>query len=484
VPRRKEAKEAAPPPHEREASDLSAGHADLPFVEGAPLNESTSGRLGPATTGRYIVVFKDKVDTTTVQSTFSTSAGLTAVPTSADYRDGAIDSSDLAESAVLYFSKCGIAMVATEEAVQGLAAAASDVDSPILVIEPEYICYLSTPPLGGLSLDYLRGYRDALTKLYDEAAGIAVSTIEAEALATLQDTSQLTWGLQATGVGISQHNGQGIKVAVLDTGMDLQHPDFRGRAIVSRAFARGINSAQDNHGHGTHCVGTACGPQRPATGVRRYGIASGAEIFVGKVFNNNPRPGAATGDVIAGIEWAVTSGCRVVSLSLGIPIDQPVMQYETPIRRALNAGTLVVAAAGNNANRAGLPGYDPRRPPTNGFVEPPANAEAAMAVAAIDSQARLASFSARSSRVNGVGGIVNIAGPGVAVFSSVPAARGGHALLDGTSMATPHVAGIAALWSQATGLSGSALWNKLVQSVRPLDLPSPDVGAGLVQAPP
>lgn len=279
----------------------------------------------------------------------------------------------------------------------------------------------------------------------------------------------------------SRFGGQGIRVAVLDTGLDLQHPDFRGRAIVSQSFT-GV-PVQDIHGHGTHCIGTACGPQRPATGVRRYGVAFGAQIFAGKVFNNQPRPGAPTGSVIAGIEWAVTNGCRVASLSLGAPIDQKIMQYEVPMQRALNAGTLVVAAAGNNANRPGLPGFDPSRPPTNGFVEPPANADAGMAVAAIDSRARIASFSARSSLATGVGGIVNIAAPGVAVFSSLPVARGGHGPLSGTSMATPHVAGIAALWSQATGLSGMALWNKLAQTVRPLSLSSADVGAGLVQAP-
>jgi subtilisin family serine protease len=82
--------------------------------------------------------------------------------------------------------------------------------------------------------------------------------------------------------------------------------------------------------------------------------------------------------------------------------------------------------------------------------------------------------------VTGVGGIVNIAGPGVAVFSSVP---GGHRFFNGTSMATPHVAGIAALLAQATGESGVALWNRLIQTARPLSLPSTDVGTGLVQAP-
>jgi subtilisin family serine protease len=319
----------------------------------------------------------------------------------------------------------------------------------------------------------MRGYRDGVNQFYDQLFTRRVSAVqEAEILAPFQDTSEFTWGLQATRVSTSQRSGQGIRVAVLDTGLDLQHPDFRGRAIVSQTFS-GF-PVQDIHGHGTHCVGTACGPQRPASGVRRYGVAFGAQIFVGKVFNHAlPRPEAPTGNVLAGIEWAITNGCRVVSLSLGVRVNQKIQQYEEPISRALNAGTLVIAAAGNNASR----------PLNPGFVEPPANADASMAVAAVDNQLQIARFSSRSSQVTGIGGRVNIAGPGVAVFSSVPVSQGSHALFDGTSMATPHVAGIAALWSQVTGESGNTLLTRLLQTARALNLSSADVGSGLVQAP-
>jgi subtilisin family serine protease len=253
--------------------------------------------------------------------------------------------------------------------------------------------------------------------------------------------------------------------------MDLKHPDFKGRRIISKSFISG-QAVQDGYGHGTHCIGTACGPKLPATGVRRYGVAYGAAIHVGKVLSNQGSGG--TGGIVAGIEWAVVGGCQVISMSLGANVNQKLQQYEVPIQRALKAGSLVVAAAGNNAQRsAGV----------FGFVTPPANANAAMAVAALTNQLKVANFSARSSTVPGVGGKVNIAGPGVEVFSSVPVSLGTHGMMSGTSMATPHVSGIAALWCQATGEKGAALWARLEQTARPLGIAVVDVGSGLVQAP-
>lgn len=454
----------------RAASEPAAtGVIELPPMESAGDGPEVE------TTGRFIVIFKDEAmdEESTIPATLSQVAGLRHVAAAADYEAGAVTAEDLASNDVVHFNKLGIVLVSGEDAVQALAASASDADSPILAIEPEYVAYLSSLASGGLSLEYLRGFRDAANRLYEEGTHpSAVEGADAEAAAVLQDTAQFTWGLQATGVSTSRRSGQGIRVAVLDTGMDLAHPDFRGRSIVSQSFS-GF-PVQDIHGHGTHCVGTACGPQRPATGVRRYGVASATQIFVGKVFNQDqPNPRAPTGNVVAGIEWAVTNGCQVVSLSLGARINQRIEQYETPMRRALNAGTLVVCAAGNNASR-------PQNP---GFVEPPANADAAMAVAALDSRLQMARFSGRSSQLTGVGGRVNIAGPGVGVFSSVPVNRGVHSSFDGTSMATPHVAGIAALWAEATGERGPLLWNRLLRSARPLSLLSSDAGAGLVQAP-
>lgn len=454
---------------------MDGSEAD-PVTSAVPSAETMGERDGGVeTTGKFIVVFKKEAvgEKAAIKSMLNQVAGLRDVASSSDYANGAVKATDLADNQAVQFDKLGILMVSSEESMQALAASASDVDSPIMTIEPEYIAYPSEMAAGNIPFEYLRGYKDAVNQLYDQLSARRESGgAQADILSPFQDDPQFTWGLQATRVSTSQRSGQGIKVAVLDTGMDLQHPDFRGRAIVSETFS-GF-PVQDIHGHGTHCVGTACGPQRPASGVRRYGVAFGAQIFVGKVFNHaQPRPQAPTGNVVAGIEWAITNGCRIVSLSLGVRINQKMMQYEEPIRRALSAGTLVIAAAGNNASRPSNPG----------FVEPPANADDSMAVAALDSQLQIARFSARSSQNTGVGGRVNIAGPGVAVFSSVPASQGSHALFDGTSMATPHVAGIAALWSQATGETGNALLTRLLQSARALGLSSADVGSGLVQAP-
>ena len=443
-----------------------------PMAEISPPNATPDG--GGETTGRFIVVFKDEVvgNAAAARKALSNVAGIREVAVAADYKDSAVTAEDLNTTNAMYFSSLGIAVVSGDpSAVEALATSAADEDSPILVIEPEYRAYASDT-LAMPTTDYLRGYKDAVNHLCEQMLRPGGEPALAEMpMAGFQDTAQLTWGLQATRVHTSRFTGQGIKVAVLDTGIDQQHPDFRGRAIMVKSFIAG-QTVQDGQGHGTHCIGTSCGPRQTASGVRRYGIAHAATIYAGKVLSN--QGSGATGGIVAGLEWAVVNGCSVVSMSLGAAINQKIQQYEMPIRRALNAGSLVIAAAGNNAQRS---------VGNVGFVEPPANADASMAVAALDEQLAVADFSPRSSTTTGVGGKVNISAPGVRVFSSVPVAFGTTGTKSGTSMATPHVAGIAALWCQATGARGAALWSRLEQSARPLGAPTLDVGFGLVQAP-
>jgi subtilisin family serine protease len=269
---------------------------------------------------------------------------------------------------------------------------------------------------------------------------------------------------------MSRFTGKGIRVAVLDTGFDLTHPDFAGRKITAQSFVPD-EEVQDGHGHGTHCIGTACGPMHPHR-LPRYGVAYESEIFAGKVLSN--RGSGADSGILAGIHWAITQGCQVVSMSLGAtvqPGDGFSQVFEEVASRALEAGTLIIAAAGNESQRPF------RRAP----VDHPANCPSIMAVGALTQRMSVAFFS--NAGINPHGGQVDIVAPGEKVISSWPQPRL-YNDLDGTSMATPHVAGIAALLAEAhPETRGRALAGLLVQTARRLEWSACDVGAGLVQAP-
>jgi subtilisin family serine protease len=261
----------------------------------------------------------------------------------------------------------------------------------------------------------------------------------------------------------------------LDTGIDLDHPDFAGRPIVSRSFVAG-GTINDMNGHGTYCAGIACGPAKPAT-PPRYGIASNAELHIGKVIADNGH--GTDGSILAGIDWAVQCGCAIVSLSMGTPVargESYSLGYEQVAQRALAAGTLIMAAAGN----------DSLRPDAIAPVDHPANCPSILAIAAVNEYLQIAPFSCGGVNVHGInvhGGEVDIAAPGVAIRSAWPRPAL-YRTNSGTSMATPFAAGIAALLAEANPTArGRALLSLLTQRAKPLSLPARDVGAGLIQAP-
>jgi subtilisin family serine protease len=389
----------------------------------------------PQTTGRSVVVFGDDVrgDGEAMTALLRSMAAVTRMVRTSAAVDEMPEGDEQAGAEAIVFDVLGVAVVAV--APSTLTAAIGG-EGAIVAVEPERV-------MRAIAVD-----RPAVA-------------------APLADDDAFTWGLRATGVDTTGATGSGVRVAVLDTGLDLEHPDFAERSITAQSFVAGA-PAQDGHGHGTHCIGTACGAGAPAQG-RRYGVATAAQIFAGKVLDDS---GAGTdAGILAGIEWAITNGCRVISMSLGADIRTVSTAYDTVGRRGLAAGTLIIGAAGNNASRSRG---------DRGFVGVPANSPSIMAVAAVDADLGIADFSAAANPVDG--GRIDIAGPGVDVYSSWPMPRRTNTI-SGTSMAAPHVAGIAALRSQTTGATAQALWDALVGGAQTLDLPASDVGAGLVRAP-
>lgn len=406
------------------------------------------------------------------------------VASSSDFRAAAAVPNDLGGADVQYFERFGLAVVReAPERVEPMISAAMEARTLVGARPERTFRALGMPSEGeddlGLgavseaapSRDYIRGYRDAVAAMADRLLGGDEFAGEiAEAMTPLAGAG-VTWGLNAIKAPLSKLTGAGIKVAILDTGLDDAHPDFRGRTIVKKLFAS-KSSPNDTHGHGTHVAGTACGPRAPSrAAVPRYGIAYEAEIYAGKVLGDD---GFGTErSILAGMDWALDQGCQVINMSLGSrvrPGERPDDDYEHVGQVCLDSGALVIAAAGNESKRQ------------QGLIAPvgaPANCRSILAVGAIDRALRPALFSC--------GGInpgqeVDLAAPGAEVISCVPG--GGYRPMSGTSMASPHVAGIAALIAQSDRkFRGWALWARVLQLVVPIRQPPRDVGKGLAQAP-
>jgi subtilisin family serine protease len=453
-------------------SQSSPSRDALPNVTAEGLIDTGGMPTGP--TGRFLVTFQDAGQGAALRS-LKDVAGLNAATTS-DYEGAEVTEADIRKSDALFFEHLNVAVVEADPSrLSALKSSVLDNSKPIVAVEPEeYVHALQENEtregqslLSEAGVSYLSGYQDGIGSLVRALASGGQPMVEDDVYATVtySDTASLTWGLQAVLANRSPYTGRGIRIAVLDTGFDLNHPDFAGRTPITTSFVPG-EAVQDGHGHGTHCIGTSCGPKAPAGTARRYGVAPEATILAGKVLSN-----AGSGMdawILAGINWALQNKAVVISMSLGSPVQpgQAFKQaYEQAAVAALNANCVIIAAAGNNGNTP---------------VGSPANCPSIMAVAAVDSNLQRASFSCIG--INPNGGEVNIAGPGVAVYSStkMPAR---YASWAGTSMATPHVAGCAALWAQYTGLRGKPLWNRLTNAARNIGLPAQQVGAGLVQAP-
>ena len=214
-------------------------------------------------------------------------------------------------------------------------------------------------------------------------------------------------------------------------------------------------------------MGIAGGGRKGKSGAR-YGVATGSRLYVGKILDDAGE--GSDGLALAGIEWALEKGCQVISMSFGGAVEAGSGYseiFEDVAKAAMANNCLLIAATGNESDRE------------EGVIAPinhPANCPSVMAVAALTEGLKVANYSCA-----GKGG-VNIAAPGDNIVSAF--IGGGYEVESGTSMATPFVAGVAALlWEQYPGASAREIWDKLIGQVQPLGGSVADVGAGMVYMP-
>ncbi|MFE4497149.1 S8 family serine peptidase [Streptomyces niveus] len=253
--------------------------------------------------------------------------------------------------------------------------------------------------------------------------------------------------------------GERVKVAVLDTGADQTHPDLAGRIAAAEDFS-GSSGTADGFGHGTH-VASIVGGSGKASGGTRQGVAPAAELMIGKVLGDDGF--GSESQVIAGMEWAAAKGAEVVNMSLGS--DAP-SDGTDPMSLAVNelsesSGALFVVAAGNSG-------------PGTGTIGSPGAADAALTVGAVDRDDSLAEFSSRGPRSGDEAVKPDVTAPGVGIVAARATGTGmgdpvddGYTAASGTSMATPHVAGAAALLAQRhPDWSAAQLKDALVSTAR------------------
>jgi len=278
---------------------------------------------------------------------------------------------------------------------------------------------------------------------------------------TTQPAQTVPWGITRIGAdaawGIS--TGAGVKVAIVDTGVKNDHADLTPRVILGATYVTGTKSAKDDNGHGTHVAGSV-GASNNAIGV--VGVAPACTLVAVKVLDRNGS--GYLSSVAAGIRWAADNGAKVINMSLGGSSDTQAGDLLSAVTYAAGKGVVICAAAGNEGDQVPQP------------ASYPAMYDQTIAVGATDSADAVPVWSSKGS-------YVDIAAPGVAVKSTYK--DGLYATWSGTSMATPHVAGAAAVLIAGGTTDPAAVRSKLTTTaddVNAASLPGKDdaIGDGLL----
>nr|WP_321419600.1 disaggregatase related repeat-containing protein [uncultured Methanomethylovorans sp.] len=240
-----------------------------------------------------------------------------------------------------------------------------------------------------------------------------IQLMEADDLA---QADEIPWGISKINAINAQYagfTGKGIKIAVLDTGIDYNHPDLKANYIGGYDFVNADNYPMDDHGHGTHVAGTIAAL---SNGVGVIGAAPQAQLYAVKVVSSSGS--ASYSNLIAGIDWAINNNADVITMSLGGTAFSSTLQNACD--NAYSKGIILVGAAGNSGSA----------------VVYPAAYDSVIAVSAIDSTDTITSWSCYGSEIE-------LTAPGVNIKSTTPG--GFYEYMNGTSMATPHVTGTIAL---------------------------------------
>jgi subtilisin family serine protease len=265
---------------------------------------------------------------------------------------------------------------------------------------------------------------------------------------------EMPWGVVRVGASKAWERGvtgAGVRVAIVDTGVDFKHPDLAANYKGGYNAIDSDKPAMDDHGHGTHVAGTIAAV---ADGEGVVGVAPLASIYAVKVLD--AKGGGSLTSIIKGVVWCANNNIQIANMSLGSPMGSLFMRLA--VSYAKSRGVVIIAAAGNSGGSVGYPAaYD-----------------STIAISASDASDALAGFSSRGKEVDFVA-------PGVDVKSTLPGGKYGS--FSGTSMATPHVAGLAAL-AISQGASGmDGVKTMLKGAAQPIDgLAGKEQGNGMINA--